>query len=223
MRKVAENIWVEEKIIKVVGVHLPARMTAIKLSDGGLLLYSPFAPTDERDAFLADLGPVRYAVAPNKFHHLYIGHYTEKYPDAQVLGAPGLGKKREDVAFEAALSADPVPGWAADLDQHLIGGYPAVGETVLFHRASRTLIAADTLFNLARSTHTITRIYQMVALSGDGPAVSKLLKWVLKDKAAARASIDHILGWDFDRLIMCHGEIIETGGREILRKAFDWL
>ena len=38
-----------------------------------------------------------------------------------------------------------------------------------------------------------------------------------------RASVDRILGWHFDRVVVTHGDVIESGGRERLRAAFEWL
>ena len=39
----------------------------------------------------------------------------------------------------------------------------------------------------------------------------------LKDKAAFQKSIDHILGWDFDRIIIAHGNIVEINGKAVFR------
>ena len=36
-------------------------------------------------------------------------------------------------------------------------------------------------------------------------------------------SIDAILAWDFDRIIVGHGTTIETGGKAALRDAFAFL
>jgi hypothetical protein len=46
---------------------------------------------------------------------------------------------------------------------------------------------------------------------------------MMKDRAAVRASIDRILAWDFDRIIVGHGNNIEAHGREVLRDAFSFL
>ena len=35
-----------------------------------------------------------------------------------------------------------------------------------------------------------------------------------KDKAAARKSLRKILDWDFDKIIMAHGDLIETDAKE---------
>ena len=44
-----------------------------------------------------------------------------------------------------------------------------------------------------------------------------------KDHRPLRASLDRILAWDFDRVTVAHGEILETGGRAALRAGFAWV
>ena len=39
----------------------------------------------------------------------------------------------------------------------------------------------------------------------------------------ARATIDQILAWDFDRVTVTHGEVLEHGGKERLAAAFAFL
>ena len=36
-------------------------------------------------------------------------------------------------------------------------------------------------------------------------------------------SIDLILAWDFERVTVAHGDVLETGGRAALRESFAWL
>ena len=45
----------------------------------------------------------------------------------------------------------------------------------------------------------------------------------ITDRVAARESVRRILEWDFDRVIMSHGEVLESGGRERVRIAFSFL
>jgi hypothetical protein len=44
-----------------------------------------------------------------------------------------------------------------------------------------------------------------------------------RDKQAARRSVAAILEWDFDRVVVSHGQVLETGGHEQFRAAFAWL
>jgi hypothetical protein len=38
-----------------------------------------------------------------------------------------------------------------------------------------------------------------------------------------RKSIETILEWDFDRVVMSHGDILATGGKEQFRQAYEFL
>lgn len=42
----------------------------------------------------------------------------------------------------------------------------------------------------------------------------------MKDRRALLKSIDRTLEWDFDRVIMSHGDVLESGGKEAMREAF---
>jgi hypothetical protein len=46
---------------------------------------------------------------------------------------------------------------------------------------------------------------------------------MIRDRVAARQSVDRVLQWDFDRIIMTHGEVVETGGREQFAATFAYL
>lgn len=45
------------------------------------------------------LSCLRYVVAGDFVHHLFVGEYAKAYPDAKVIGVEGLGEKRKDVKF----------------------------------------------------------------------------------------------------------------------------
>ena len=45
----------------------------------------------------------------------------------------------------------------------------------------------------------------------------------LRDRTAARASLERILRWDFQRIVPGHGEIVEMGAREALAEGYAWL
>jgi len=46
---------------------------------------------------------------------------------------------------------------------------------------------------------------------------------LIRDRAAARACMERILDWDFDRVIVAHGDVLAHGGREALRRGYAWL
>jgi hypothetical protein len=46
---------------------------------------------------------------------------------------------------------------------------------------------------------------------------------LIRDHRAARQSLERILGWDFDRIVVAHGDVLSSGGRETLREGYAWL
>jgi hypothetical protein len=217
------DLWELNAPLSVVGMQLGHRMTVARLPDGTLWLHSPVAQSAELDAELARLGPVAQIVAPNAVHDTFLEEWFARYPDARFHAARGLAKVRPDLKFNATLGDTPDPPWAAVFEQHVVRGMPRVNEVVFFHRGSRTLILTDLVFNLGPDMPFLSRV--LMKLNGCycrfGP--SRLLKSVIKDRAAVRSSLDRILSWDFDAIVVSHGDNVKTGGKMLLREAFAFL
>lgn len=224
IRSLAPRLWVVDRPLKTLPVtDIGARMTVVQLSDGGLFLHSPVHLDEKIRAALDPLGPVRFVVAPSKVHHLFVADYLAAYPEARLFGAPGLDEKRRDLRFHGILSDDAPVAWKGDLTQHGFRGARFLNEVVFFHPASRTLILTDLAFNVTPGKSADARIfYWLVGASGRfGP--HRLIRLMIRDRPAARSSVDAILRWDFDRVVVSHGEVLETGGRERFAAAFSFL
>lgn len=219
----ASDIWTVKRPQRFYGLEVGTRMTVIRLSDGSLLLHSPVSLDPKLRQELDSIGSVRYAVAPNRVHHLYAGGVKKAYPDARLWVAAGLERKRPDLEFEALLTDEAPIEWRDQVDQRYFRGRPFENEVVFLHRASRTLLLCDLSFNFRRDTPFATRI--LLSLIGGygrfGP--SRLDPLLIRDRNAARTSLEEILAWDFDRVVVAHGEVLESGGREALRSGYAWL
>jgi hypothetical protein len=200
-----------------------ARMTVVRLSDGGLFLHSPIRLDGGLRAELDAVGEVRAIVAPNKFHHLFAGDCRSAYPKAKLYAAPGLPEKRKDIKFDGLLADEPRVEWRGELEQRIIRGMPMLNEVAFFHPASRTLILTDLVFNMPRGRSWGLPVVSQILGLGGGFGPSRLGRWLIRDRQAARASLGTMLRWDFDRLILAHGDIVETGGRQKLRDAFGFI
>jgi uncharacterized protein DUF4336 len=206
------------------GIELGTRSCVIRLSSGGVLVHTPGPLDDDVQRAIAELGPVRALVAPNLLHHLFLADSIRTYPQARVFATPGLREKLGDVRIDEELRDKAPDLWASDLDQVRIGGAPSLSEFVFFHRASRTLLTLDLCFNVQASRSFVTRWFMRAngAYGRFGP--SRIFRFaVLKDHRPLRASLDRVLAWDFDRVTVAHGEILETGGRAALQAGFRWL
>jgi hypothetical protein len=224
LRALADDLWVVEQPQRFFGLEVGTRMTVIRLAGGDLLLHSPVRLDPGLRRALDAIGPVRFAVAPNRVHHLYAGEVAQAYPGARLWVAPGLAKKRPDLRFEAELGDEAPIEWRGQVDQTFFRGRPYENEVVFCHRPSRTLITCDLAFNFGpTTTATSTRLLMGLIRSYGRFGPTTLDPLLIRDRAAARQSLERILAWDFDRVIVAHGDVLEHGGREGLRSGYHWL
>lgn len=206
--------------LKIAGAQMGTRMTLVQLADEGLALISP-VPIDDRLAGEIDgWGRVRAIIAPNAFHHFYFADAARRYPEAALFAARGVAEKLDPTPSGLArLGDEPDPLWKAELDQVALLGAPRTNEVVFFHRPSRSLILTDLCFHFDPVPGGWTGLVLRLAGASGGLAVSRLMRTLLRDRVAVRASIEKILEWDFDRIVVTHGQVVVSGGREKLRAA----
>jgi Domain of unknown function (DUF4336) len=223
LRQLDGDLWVEERPFKYFGVEVGLRMSVIRLP-GGLLLHSPVRLDESTRAALDAIGPVRFVLAPNRFHHLFAGDYKLAYPEAQLLGAPGLERKRKDLRFDAIIDEKLPPEVFAEFDHIVFHAFSPLNEIVLFHRRSRTALFTDLIFNLTNPKSYFERF--MLRLDGacGHPAVARSFRALLwMNRTRALEELARILSWDFDRVTMAHGELIERDGKNAVRAAWGFL
>ncbi len=221
--KIAEDIWaVEGQVSLMPGVKLPARATIVRLSDGGLMVHSPLSFCDETAAAIGELGEVSTLLGPNLFHHLYLGKAQEQFPDAKTVCGASMASKRASLRIDETFG-ERLPGALSDDFEHvMIGGAPKFDELVLFHRASRTLIVADYFFNIHDTKGLLSPLILKMTGTHKKATQSTLWRRVTKDREAMANSARAVLALDYQRVIMCHGDVVEDG-REFTTASLDWL
>ncbi len=228
LAEITPDLWTATQPFKFLGLEIGSRMTVVRLPSGGLVLISPIKLSESHRQALDELGEVQHIVAPNLFHHLFLGGAQRLYPDAKTWGVAGLPEKRPDLkfdqlltepgAFEGVLEYLQVQGFASVLPS----GIELAHETVFYHRPSRTLILTDTSFNFDETNPLAVRIVGWIGGSYKSLSPSRLEKWGTRDKAAVETSVREILRWDFDRVIPGHGSMVETNGKAAFESGFEW-
>jgi len=217
----SDNLWTANGSLRFPGVEFGCRMTVIRLSTGGLVLHSPVHLSDALRDEINKLGEVKFLVAPNRFHHLHIKDYAALYPEAEVWGAPGLPEKRRDIKFDRVLEDGSPISPEGEIRYFLFLGLPALNEVVFYHPDSKTLILTDLLFNYSGDLPWGLKLVTKTVGVYGAPNVSRLIRYfILKDRRQARESARRVMALDFDRLILSHGDIVETGAKEVVSKAF---
>jgi len=203
--------------------RFPARMSVLPLGAGKLALVSPIPIDDTLAAAIAELGRVELLIAPNLLHHLYLDAAVQRYPEARVLAPSRLCRKRPSLRIHTALDQGAPPELTAAVDVVPIEGAPALDEFAFFHRATRTLILTDLVFNIRRPRGLWAHLVLFLGGCHGRLASSRALRVFIKDRTAARASVERLLALPFETLVVAHGDIIEQGARSQLEQALAWL
>ncbi|WP_111430705.1 DUF4336 domain-containing protein [Rhodobacteraceae bacterium DSL-40] len=207
------------------GFRYPTRMAVIRLASGGLFVWSPIALSEPLRAEVNALGPVQEVVSPNLLHHLFLGHWKAAWPEARLHAAPGLTRRRTDLAFDTILGDEPDPAWQGQIDQQPLHGSFAMTEVVFFHLASRTAIFADLIENLPQDW---VSGWRAVAARLDGivaphPGAPREWRASFLDRGAARQALERILAWPIERAIIAHGACPAGDAATFVGDAFSWL
>ena len=118
LTEIDKNLWIAEGgAVPFLGIPYPTRMTVVRLADGSFWIHSPIQLDSDLVEQLQARGPVRYLISPNKLHHLFMGEWAERWPEARMYASPGLAKKRKDLRFHAELGDRPEPDWAEEIDR----------------------------------------------------------------------------------------------------------
>lgn len=227
LTEIGDDIWIADgPTVRWHGFPFPTRMTVVRLADGAIWVHSPIAPTENLVAAVAELGPVRHLVSPNKIHHISIGAWLKHFPAAVTWASPGV-RKRATVPFQRDLADTPPPEWSAVIDQRIARGSRAMEEVVFFHRSSRTLILADLIENFEPTrlrsgfTRLIARLGGVLAPTGKAPLDLRLS--FLGGMAEMCHTVDWMLACQPRQVIITHGRWFRNDGTAEIERAFAWV
>ncbi|MCY1019527.1 DUF4336 domain-containing protein [Pyxidicoccus sp. MSG2] len=220
LRSVADDVHVLTVPFRMGGLEVGGRMTVVRLPDGGLWVHSPVRFTPEVRAWVDALGPVRFLVAPNLMHHLAVPDWAAAYPDAKVAAPARLKRKRPELRIDLELGDAADAGWAGVIDQVFVRGMPKLDEVLFFHRPSRTVLVTDLAFNVQRTDSWLLRAYLKLSGAWQRLASTLTARVLIKDKAAVHAALEKVRAWDAERVVVCHGDVVEHDGRKALADGF---
>ncbi|WP_121630652.1 DUF4336 domain-containing protein [Tropicibacter alexandrii] len=203
MEQFADNVWLFDGpvVTAALGFQYSTRMAVIRLSDGGLWVWSPVALPDLQ-ASVAALGEVQHIVQPSPLHDTWIKDWQAAYPKACVWG-PNF----DVVPPGAEISHVIVPNRIAD-------------ETVFFHHASGTVLICDLLQQMPRDWYAGWRgvVARLDNMTGDVPQMPRKFRMALRP--GARDALRTVLGWPTERLVIAHGPPVTQGAGRVLARAF---
>lgn len=193
-----------------MGVCFPATTSCIKL-DGKIIVISP-GPMVEQTSDLKNIDLDLVFVAPNNFHHFHLKRMKELFPQAEFFGS---------------LRAQRISG----VDLKLLGdfeylptskimGNNLLGEYCFFHEESKNLVSTDIIFNMHHKMNLATRMATIMAGTYHKTAISRLLKVSTDDAEVFFESLENLLKFPFETLVIGHGDNLSREDFErFLKKA----
>lgn len=204
-----------EAKIKIPLTSLPIRTTVVRAGDRTVVI-SP-GSVFKREDYPAN-SVVTDVVAPNLVHHLGLRRAKELFPEANFWAAPGLEKKRSKFKFDMVFGKDKWP-LEDQLPVVFVEGIPPVNEVVFYHKESRTLICTDLFFNLKDRKGFKEKILFKLLGTYNRFSVSRLVAISIKDREAFRKSIKLVLTWNFENIVMAHGDVLIGNGKNLAETA----
>jgi hypothetical protein len=217
MRQLADNLWIKRYPLSVLGTDHGRTVTILRLLSGKVIVHSmaPFSPKDLSE--IRGVGEPTWLVEAMLLHDTYAREGRAAFPDAIFLAPPGFS---DVVDFPTSRLVPPPEEWVNEIEVIELGGAPRLQEHVFIQRPSRTLIVADLVFNFRQDERGWNRLFhRYIAGFKRYPGMSRIFRLFIWDREAFQASLHHILESDFDRVIVGHGEVIESDGKVALRRA----
>jgi hypothetical protein len=219
---VPDTIWATERPVWFGGIRLRSRTTVLRLSGDALWVHSPCPPTDDVCAALDALGEVRWIVVPNRFHHLQTPATAARYPKALVVGPKTAPLRNPRVSLTMGTDDPAYLRSTPELNAIQLRGVPFLDETVFFHAASGSLIAADLLISAGAHDHwtwrTAARIWGRYGKVRTPPDV----RWSTRASTAVAESIAQMRALPLQRILVAHSDPITDRPAQQLAEAWDF-
>ncbi|MFC2966582.1 DUF4336 domain-containing protein [Acidimangrovimonas pyrenivorans] len=221
---IPDRLWLQPYPIRYAGTGFDARMSVLRLNSGEVMLHSPCEIPPTLAEEIAAIGPVAHIVAPGNYHYLHVPSAQAAFPEAKTWLCPGIETKRPDIRHDGLLGDSPPPAWADEVEQVLVRGSRWMWEVAMYDRVSRTLLLVDLIENFTDATpHASAMLkfwFKWVFGMWNRPRPAPEYRMGWRDRAAAADSLGRILDWPFERIVLSHGDLIESEAHDRARAAW---
>ncbi|KAF3990182.1 hypothetical protein FT663_02193 [Candidozyma haemuli var. vulneris] len=193
---------------------------------------------------------VSYVIVPDKEHTMAAKSFKQEFPQLKIIAMEGVDlgseapvdhvitEKYKDVLLDSKKLQEIGIKDSVILDNFEFVYLPehTNKELVMYDKNSKSLFQADLFFNLRsddkneqfskdsgfpEGASVFTGFSYPAKYMNPDSKVGRFLMNKAANSSAAAEGIKNIYKWDFDRLVMCHGSVFETGGKEAFHKVFE--
>jgi hypothetical protein len=220
---------IDDGILTVTGqIHMPLvdlqrRMTVVRLRDGSSVIYSAMALDDDEMKQIETWAVPRYLVVPGDAHRLDARIFKDRYPTIRVITPPGA---RRRVARAVEVDSTDADFGDPDVKYLCVAGAGGHEAALLVHRQSgSTLIVNDLIGNLRRQAGFGGWLLHIMGFGDDDPQIPTVERMLMIVSNAQFR--EQLLSWaevsDLGRIVMSHGELIQSNPSSALRKLAETL
>jgi hypothetical protein len=176
---VKDTIWTFDQLQGIFYVVVPIRMTVVKLSTGGLLVYAPVAPTGECldlvNELVAKHGDIKYIILPTASgleHKVFVVPFARRFPQAQIFVAPqqwsfplniplgwlGFPSKRTHILPPDSKDTPFGDEFDYAILNNIDLGLGQFQEVAFLHKRSRTLLVTDIIISIPHEPPAIVQL-----------------------------------------------------------------
>jgi hypothetical protein len=216
-RKIADDVLLMSFPMRALGIDFRRNATLLRLRDGRLVIHST-APFSERDlGVIRDFGEPAWLVDATLMHDTFAKKGRAALLGSSYLAPPGFAKQT-GISTESLFP--PPSDWVGEIDVLRIEGI-RTNEHALFHRQSRMLVVADLFFSFPETIRGWPRFFarhimRLPRLFGVSVFFRRLM---IRDRQAFADSMNVLLAWNFERVVVAHWEPVEKDAKRTVEQA----
>jgi len=216
-REIALGVALMQYPLRAFGIDFRRCVTLLRLADGRVVIHSSAPFTAEDVAAIRRFGVPSWLVEATLMHDTFAQPVRAVFPDLPYLAPEGFAK----LSGVPSRSLDSPPSdWAGQIEVLKIEGLRKNNEHAFYHRASRTLVLADLLFHFPVDSRGWPRFFarhmmRLPRLSG----ISAFFRLMIRDREAFALSMEKMLEWNFEQIVVGHGEPIQNDAKRIITQA----
>jgi glyoxylase-like metal-dependent hydrolase (beta-lactamase superfamily II) len=205
--QIAPDLYGLDSTFTVWGCKGSVRMSVIRTT-AGVVIYSPVRLSADHINQIKAVGPVSLIIAPNLFHHMFLNAAVAEFPEARVLVPQGLAEKIGQVDGAETMVGGMEAGLPGELQAFVFRGH-SLRETCLFHTPTNTMITADLLYHYQAEHFGAEKLFFRAMGIYGRPSVPFYHRFAIEDKPDVLRLIDAVSARKVERIVPCHGRIIE--------------
>lgn len=199
---------------------LGRRMTVVRLSDGRLIIHNAIQLHEDELNWLRSLGFVSFIIAPNIFHCSDLAWMSRQFPQAACYVPAEKYDFFQQQGVNVKITEKDFPKDISEFENLYMHG-TKMSESVFIHHPSKTLILCDLAFNMPDVFTGLSRIFMRWNKAFRlGP--TRLIRLMFtKNIKQLKASYENLFQYDFDRVVVNHGDVVNQNGKELLKKGYE--